>query len=1143
MSLFIYHSLFRIGKIQEVDGNRVEVLFPRSKSEQLKKFTVDVFGVEVRRHILEPGTPCVVKRQPCTIECLLQEGEGSTPHKYQLIGDDGEHFPACEESIELPNINDEHEDDESAGQFRIGIFVTAHDRHGIGKILAIHGNECDVAFFHHPGTEDIRRYATADLERAPLSPETRVFLQQDDRWNVGRVTDYLSGRHLLYTIRFPDKQDRHVAEEELYVRCLSAKHSPVDLMSYRGMQTQFFHDARMEFVRCITKLRNISQGLSCVLSSSVELVAHQIRAAQQVLTDPLQRYVLADEVGLGKTIEAGFIIRQTLLDHPGCRVVVLVPPQLIEQWAKELTEKFQLTHFSPSPQVVTFDQIDQINAQDLELLVIDEAHNIFSPESSNESVTMLAQASRRLLLLSATPVIGHEQTFLNMLKVLDPDIYMATTIDSFREKIEHRQQYGALARMLGGEISPIFLRATLAHANELLASDPVAMQLLKTLENALESGEGSHLQEQQALHRHIVEHHRIFHRLIRNRRKDIADNAFLPRHFDKDQQHVRFIPNEDQGTTEIVGLFEEWRLAAHEELNILPKDLNRQNLMAQDCARLFEAVGAGSFGPELDRMVQLGRPGGGVNGVDALVTAAMEIQEAIPTPVEDMNRAVQKAIELKRANDSLHSEPIHMVAFFSTPSLCRELEAAYTPPPEVQINFLSRNNEEGQNFQHAHVIIHMDIPLDPVRMEQRIGRLDRFNRSARTLLHVCRIPGILEDSNPWFAWLKTLVLGFRMFNEPISDVQFLLENERTLLAGILLSQGVAGIEEYCNSLPDRLTAERNSLDEQYEFDQRSDSTDSGIDWFDTLMDVDEDESEIKRSIYGLFQEALKLDARWGKGDVRYSWKDYKPKTLIPETPWKNEFYPGLDLPSTFSRIKAVRNPGLNILRIGHPLVDAVERFCRWDIRGIAFATWRANEEWPLEEPQIGLKLDYVIEGDLHELENDITSTSILASARRRTDGLLPPWVETIYLDSHLSPVHEGPLLERMSYPYKKGPCRDFNLQKRLKALDSLIDADQLSKLASEAAETGATIVRSSAHFSKTIRQSATTAKVELEHRLQRLHSREQYLSKAKLKVDSAREEMRFEQLIANAVIHPSVRLESIGLFVLASNEPENSVWE
>jgi ATP-dependent helicase HepA len=1130
MSLFISHSLFGVGKIQGIKGNRVDVHFPESSDAQFRQFTLEALSSSVRRHVLNQGTPCIVKHQHFIVDCLLCAGEGSKPHQYRLLREDGKSIEVLETDIELPIIKDEF-DKASFGEIRPGVIVSANDRHGFGKVLAIDGDECDVAFFHHPGVQDIRHYPLNRLEHAILSPETRVFIQREGGWFVGRVVDCISGSKLLYSVRFPNKVERNLFEDELHVRCLSARHSPAEVMAQRGMETQFFHDPRAAFVRMLTKLRNRSQGLSGVLSSSVELVGHQIRAAQKVLTDPVQRYVLADEVGLGKTIEAGFVIRQTMLDLPQCHVGVLVPSSLVKQWEQELYQKFRVVNFSNPPMVLPYSKAHLLTEYNLEMLVVDEAHNIFSPQGTDDTIIRLCLQSRRLLLLSATPVIGYEHTFLNMLKVLDPDVFATMDMETFRQKVERRQEFGALARMLGNmeTMPPLTMVGNIAR--RLLSTDDMGMVLLENLIQAEDRDAQNWARG--ALYHHIVESHRIFHRLIRNRRKDITDNAFLPRSFDKDTSHVLVITDENPATMELAGLFEEWRQAAHDRLQEIPEKSENHIAMALDCAKLFEAVGAGTFGKELEQMIRLNSPGGQVEGSGILATAALQAQGSIPISVEVLRRAVEAAQKAHKAQNPLFQGPVDIVVFISEPTLCRDIEESFISPPGVRIEYHNRLGEEGKNLQHAQVLLHMDIPLDPVRMEQRIGRLDRFNRKARSLLHVCCCPGEEEPSNPWLAWLTTLISGFRIFNEPISDVQFLLENERIVLAEALLLQGVAGINSYRETLSDRLTKERNSLDEQYEFDQQTPTSYSEADWLEALQDVDCDEETMSRGLDGLLVHAFKMPVRREDNVRSYRWRN---STLIPAIPWKKVFSQGLEQMSTFSRVKAMCDPQVSLLRLGHPLVDALERFCRWDIRGIAFATWRTCDDLLLEEPWVGFKLDFVIEGDLREWENDIRLTSELASARRRTDSLLPPWVETYFLDFHLNPVTDERFLDHLRRPYRSRPGCDYNLQNRPEALSSVIDESTLARLAYKVAETGEVMVREGSYFQSVTKVVQIRAQTELDRRLRRLRA---HILNPSSDMKICHEEA-FEKRIAKAVMEPSVRLDSIGLFVLAPDKPMDS---
>ncbi len=92
----------------------------------------------------------------------------------------------------------------------------------------------------------------------------------------------------------------------------------------------------------LLKLRGAAQGMTALVSAGIDLAPHQVAAVRRVLTDPVQRYLLADEVGLGKTIEAGLIVRQHLIDDPATRVLIAVPDHLCGQWRSELETKLRM---------------------------------------------------------------------------------------------------------------------------------------------------------------------------------------------------------------------------------------------------------------------------------------------------------------------------------------------------------------------------------------------------------------------------------------------------------------------------------------------------------------------------------------------------------------------------------------------------------------------------------------------------------------------------------------------------------------------------------------------------------------------------------------------------------------------------------
>ena len=219
------------------------------------------------------------------------------------------------------------------------------DRH-IGKVVGINKHKVEVSFFHSMAHRDVAQFKIDDCDRAYLQPQMRVFAKlPDGRWRPGRVRNYFiqDDKSIDYEVQFPNKEVLDINERELEVRCLRPIADPAEVLALGGAETQFFHDYRRKTHETLTNLLAACQGLSGYVSSAIEFIPHQLAAVRRVLHDPLPRYLLADEVGLGKTIEVGVILRQWALDNPNLSTLIIAPLSLIPQWEQELTTRFKLT--------------------------------------------------------------------------------------------------------------------------------------------------------------------------------------------------------------------------------------------------------------------------------------------------------------------------------------------------------------------------------------------------------------------------------------------------------------------------------------------------------------------------------------------------------------------------------------------------------------------------------------------------------------------------------------------------------------------------------------------------------------------------------------------------------------------------------
>ena len=279
-----------------------------------------------------------------------------------------------------------------------------------------------------------------------LALQTRVFWQDPDTgtWHAGRV---VGGEPPVYFIRFPNsREDRILPESALRVRWDRPASDPLAVLISGGNESPFFRDARLPMLSSLVRQRAACGNIPALLSSAAEFYPHQVQAALTILNDPVQRYLLADEVGLGKTIEAGYVIRQVLLDDRTARVAIVVPDVLRRQWRSELVDRFFIDDFPSATIKIAAHESPEAWSKysEFDLLVVDEAQQLVRTRDPDQSpyreLRAVAHAVPRLLLLSATPVMRHEWSNLALLHLLDPDLYRWEEIDHFRGRLHLRKR-------------------------------------------------------------------------------------------------------------------------------------------------------------------------------------------------------------------------------------------------------------------------------------------------------------------------------------------------------------------------------------------------------------------------------------------------------------------------------------------------------------------------------------------------------------------------------------------------------------------------------------------------------------------------------------------------------------------------------
>jgi len=962
---------------------------------------------------------------------------------------------------------------------------------GIGKVIELSYSTATVEYFCSIGQRLEKTLPLTSLYKVQLPPQTRCYIQPEsqDTWIIGRIFDWDEDKG-QYRIDLPDKKIALVAEQEIYVRCNLPIDDPIETLAMKGQETPYFHDRRLAFVQCLIQQRAVSRGMTGLISANIDLYPHQVEVVRRVLEDPIQRYLLADEVGLGKTIEAGAILRQYLLDRPQGRAVVLVPQYLREQWLQELEHKFYVSDLDNRVQVLAVEDVDRVSPNaDLGFLILDEAHHIAAMATSSDSIHRrrfqtckhLAHKSDRLLLLSATPVLNHEQDFLAMLHLLDPITYQLDDLEGFRARVKNRQQIGRVLLSFKEKANPFVLKTNLNQLRNLFAEDKYLLNLLEELQNCLFSKETLPADRDRivrSIRTHISDTYRLHRRMLRNRRAAVEDVIFARNVTPKVEYDL------DERSPQIHELIDEWRTVAPNQqqyqqifLLLFHASGTWLGILAQVLETRLSGISHSAliqeFGADNIRILTETPK---FSGEEQILQSLLRI---IQQPSEEGERLellkivilyhLSETFKLQSYRSNLHKlleqvqqrirrpisgTPLPKIVIFTSfaqtgAEIFRCLSDTFgqvsvashqlgqsRSDVEKSLNqFKNDRNcfilvcdssaEEGRNFQFVDWMIHFDLPWSPNRLEQRIGRIDRIGRPLNVQFTV--FPGSDLEDSPHDAWYQLLKDGFGIFHQSIASLQFYVDEKLAELEATLFQSGASGLLETIAAIQQEIDREQVKISEQNALDEIDAQDENATQYFQTLDDYDARHQEIKRATEDWICQALQFN-RVDDQNLAKVWR-YQPtrRTLIPIHDLRTCFAAYAQRSGTYNRRISTQYPGVNLYRIGEEFVEALASYIHWDDRGQAFAMWRCDESWDAGEGMewFGFRFNYVVEADL-ELAQQVSTDfelerSRFVSVKRRADALFPPIVETIFIDARYEPmsiVEDEAVLKILQGSYK-----------------------------------------------------------------------------------------------------------------------------
>ena len=317
---------------------------------------------------------------------------------------------------------------------------------GLGTVVSVTGRTVNI-FFELGDCE--RCYSIA---QAPL---TKIQYEVDDEIETADgETHIITAVHEHDGLIIYDTQSEKLIPETALSSSVKLNQPFMRLMTGQLDQPKWFYFKRLLDSSISKFWRSQLNGLLGVRAS---LVPHQLYVAQSACQKEKVRVLLADEVGLGKTIEAGMILSRLLRQERIERTLILVPDALQVQWFIELARRFNLKpdiyagaeHEFLSGQIhivphsAFHQERDRLLEHPFDLTIVDEAHNIQEHQSDFETLKALSDSSEHLVLLTATPEQLGVKSHFERLKLLDPVKF--SDFDQFQAQESH---YSALNKSI-----------------------------------------------------------------------------------------------------------------------------------------------------------------------------------------------------------------------------------------------------------------------------------------------------------------------------------------------------------------------------------------------------------------------------------------------------------------------------------------------------------------------------------------------------------------------------------------------------------------------------------------------------------------------------------------------------------------------